>query len=1017
MSITNELILFMNTYTLSNPNKIISDFYNLASESSSLDGETDYNFKISSGMETYLLKICKPEVPEEEVQFQVALIDHIQKYNLSFDVPFIIPNKMGNSYFSLLIDGQTHLARLHSWVPGIVVDDIIPKSRSLYYSWGATCGELSLVLSEFDHEGAHRFDKWNPVESLYSKQYADYIKGDDRQALASYAWNVFESQVIPVLADLRCSVNYSDAHQHNLLVKLDHKTISGVIDFGDAIYAPTICELAIACAYAAMDTNDPIGVMCQVINGYQSKFKLKEKEIAILLPLIFGRLMITVANAAYNGHVDPDNIYLQVSADPAWRLLDKLKDIDLTYAHYRFRSACGWEANPKRDEWDKWRLIHKDAIQSPILIENHNVMDMDLSVGSLDLGNNSNFENIDRFSITINRILEDHQATLGIGGYGEVRPFYTTNAYKEEGNNGPRWRTMHLGTDYWTTAGTSVHAACDGVIHSVKNNDAECDYGPTLIIKHSTDAGLEFYTLYGHLSLSSLHSNRIGDQVSKGDKIAEIGEQNINGSWPPHLHFQIILDLFGNEGDFPGVCYVDESGVWISNSPRLSTDNFSLDLDGDKWRLKDERQKVLGKSLSTSYTDHLHMVRGYKQYLYDSAGRRYLDMVNNVAHVGHEHPHVIKAATRQINILNTNTRYINKNITKYAEQLLSKCPDGLDVVFFVNSGSEANELALRMTKMYTDEKDMIALEIGYHGNTGGTIDISSYKFDGKGGQGAPEHTSIVPMPDIYRGECNDPEIAGRHYAQYIEEAILNIKKKGRNVAGFIAESILSCGGQIVLPDHYLEEAYRIVRAAGGLCIADEVQVGFGRVGSHYWGFELQNVVPDILTCGKPIGNGHPLAAVVTTREVADRFSNGMEYFNTFGGNPVSCAIGSAVLDIIDKEELRKNAQKIGTHLITGLKELMAKHDIIGDVRGVGLFCGIELVRDRISKEPADHEASFIVERMREQGILLSTDGPLYNVIKMKPPMCFTIENVDEMIKRLDGVLSEVRSLSILRKWN
>ncbi len=998
--------------------KILLDNYNIIARVKPLAGEVDYNFKIISDENTYLLKICKPDVIEQEVKFQVALLDHLKNKKLSFEVPKIIDTIDGDKYFVQNFNNKNCIGRLHSWVSGIMLDDINPRTKDLYLSWGGTCGALSEILSSFDHPGAHRFDKWNPIESLHSKKYYDYFENEEQKELANYFWDVFEEHVIPTMDELRCSVNYSDAHEQNLLLKGDYRHVSGVIDFGDAIYAPTISELAIACAYAGMYAEDPIEVMSFVIKGYHSKYTLEEKEIAILLPLIFGRLMITVANAAYNIHQYPENEYLQVSAKPAWDLLKKLRSINLNFALYYFRFVCGWEPHPSRPSWDHWFDNHAESLKPPVDLRSHKVMSINLSVGSLDLGNNSNFENIGKFERKINQILEDENSTLGIGGYKEVRPFYTTDSYKTEGNNGPRWRTMHLGTDYWTHAGEPVYTIADGEVFSIKNNDAYCDYGPTIIIKHKIDNGDTYYTLYGHLSLSSLTMIAEGDEVKAGSKIAEIGAGDVNGGWPPHLHFQVMLDMLDNEGDFPGVCYVSEAKIWTSICPSIS---IIKEIDTEPQELVNtlmtERKQILGKSLSVSYDEPLHIVRGYKQYLYDINGRRFLDMVNNVAHVGHEHPRVVKAATRQMALLNTNTRYINENITKYAEMLLSKCPEGLEVVYFVNSGSEANELAMRMSKVFTGERDMIALESGYHGNTGATVDISSYKFDGKGGQGAPEYTSIVTMPDLYRGIFKDNIGASGYYSEFIREAIGKLKKKGRNVAGFIAESILSCGGQIILPDNYLKEAYGIIRKEGGLCIADEVQVGFGRVGSSYWGFELQNVVPDIITCGKPIGNGHPLGAVITTRKVADAFANGMEYFNTYGGNPVSCAIGYEILNVIDDEKLIENAQLVGNHLLKRLEDLKSKHKLIGDVRGVGLFCGIELVRDRDTLEPANTEATYIVNRMKEQGVLLSTDGPLYNVIKMKPPMCFTINNVEEMIFRLDKILFEIDSISQVQNWN
>ena len=360
-------------------------------------------------------------------------------------------------------------------------------------------------------------------------------------------------------------------------------------------------------------------------------------------------------------------------------------------------------------------------------------------------------------------------------------------------------------------------------------------------------------------------------------------------------------------------------------------------------------------------------------------------------------------------------------------------PEGLSVVHFVNSGSEANELALRMCEQWSGTRNMLAVEVGYHGNTGRTIDISGYKFDGKGGKGCPPQTKILPLPDTFRGIHHKAENPGKAYAAYAQDRIAEWADRGEKTGGIIAESILSCGGQIVLPEGYLREVYREVRAAGGLCVADEVQVGVGRVGSHFWGFELQGVVPDIVTIGKPLGNGHPLGAVVCTPEVAASFANGMEYFNTFGGNPVSCAAGRAVLKVVKEEGLKEHALEIGTYLKTLLSELQGRFPIIGDVRGEGLFLGFELVQpstapaaapyetadcdpDEALPElgtapkndfiPATRQASYLKNRMRELGFLMSTDGPDENVIKIKPPLCFDRANADQLVEYLGRVLEE-----------
>lgn len=419
------------------------------------------------------------------------------------------------------------------------------------------------------------------------------------------------------------------------------------------------------------------------------------------------------------------------------------------------------------------------------------------------------------------------------------------------------------------------------------------------------------------------------------------------------------------------------------------------------------RQQHIGKNLSVSYQKPLKIIGGAMQYLYDDAGKTYLDAVNNVPHVGHCHPRVVKAAQRQMAILNTNTRYLHDSLVSYAQRLISTMPDPLSVCFFVCTGSEANDLALRLARTRTRCKDVIVVDGAYHGTTTSDIEISPYKFDGPGGAGSESHIHKVPMPDIYRGiyKANDPEVS-KKYAEHVLEAIQQMQNEGKNIAAFICESLLGCGGQIVLPENYLKEAFRHVRNAGGVCIIDEVQVGFGRVGTHFWGFETQDVVPDIVTLGKPIGNGHPLAAVITTPEIAESFNDGMEYFNTYGGNPVSCAAGLAVLDVIEEEKLQENALNVGKKLKKGLQKLMAKHSIIGDVRGLGLFIGVELVLNRLTLAPAPEQAVYIIERLKEKGILISTDGPLHNVLKIKPPLVFTEANADLLVDALDEILSE-----------
>ncbi len=392
--------------------------------------------------------------------------------------------------------------------------------------------------------------------------------------------------------------------------------------------------------------------------------------------------------------------------------------------------------------------------------------------------------------------------------------------------------------------------------------------------------------------------------------------------------------------------------------------------------LLEARRRLLGGNLSIAYEKPLNIVRGEMQYLYDDDGRRYLDAYNNVAHVGHCHAKVVAAGQQQMQLLNTNTRYLSELILEYAERLAATLPDPLNVCYFVNSGSEANELALRLARAHTKARDLIVLDHGYHGNTTTLIDISPYKHDGPGGEGAPSWVHKAPLP------VSDKDT--EHVVHLIREPL----------CGFIAESMPSVAGQIVLPEGYLAKVYDAVRAAGGVCIADEVQTGYGRIGTHFYAFEKYGVTPDIVVLGKPIGNGHPIGAVITTRQIADSFANGMEFFSTFGGNNVSCAIGLKVLEVVHEENLQAHALEVGERLLAGLRDLQHRNDIITDVRGSGLFLGVEL----------SHDAGRIVNRMRERGILLGTEGPLHNVLKIRPPMPFSDSDADLLVSTLTDVL-------------
>ena len=445
---------------------------------------------------------------------------------------------------------------------------------------------------------------------------------------------------------------------------------------------------------------------------------------------------------------------------------------------------------------------------------------------------------------------------------------------------------------------------------------------------------------------------------------------------------------------------------WIEINP-LKAQKAFYEAAGFQWtppNQKEEllvrRKKHLSRSLSLSYEEPISMYGAAFQYMYDNQGNTFLDAYNNIMLAGHCHPHVVEAGQRALAQLNTNTRYLYDSINSYAEKLLSKFPQSLNKIIFVNSGSEASDLAIRIAKHYTKKSKVAVLENGYHGNTTTGILASHYKFSAVGGLGKADETIVTAMPKAFGSGFDDRGSSGNHFAGIFKD---QIEAYSGEIAAFIAEPIMGCGGQVPLATGYLKKAYELIRSQGGVCISDEVQVGFGRVGSNFWGFELHSVVPDIVILGKPMGNGHPIGAVVTTEEIAESFEKGPEFFSSFGGNPVSCAIGRAVLDVIENEGLQNKAESIGDHLISLLTKLQKKYPIIADVRGHGMFIGMELMNEQ--GEPLTKLAHMLKNELRKRHVLVGTDGPFNNVIKIKPPLSFNKANAETLSGKIDHVMA------------
>lgn len=984
-----------------------------------LPGEYDANFHLVApdGAE-YLLKVMHPGAEEPVVALQVALLDHLAARDPGLTLPRVVPGAAGARVTrARLADGAERLVWLLTYVPGRLLAEARPHADELLASLGAYLGRLDAALAGFAHPAAARALKWDLARAGWAAEQLGAVADPQRRALAATFLRRYADEVAPALPALRRSVIHNDANDYNVLVgPADQwpQAVAAVIDFGDAILTATVCEVAIAAAYALLGKADPLGAAAQVVGGYHGAHPLTEAEIALVFPLIGARLAVSVVNSALRKAEDPADPYLTVSEAPAWAALAQLAAIHPRFAHYTLRRACGLPPLPQGERIAAW-LRERTAGFAPLLdldLRAGPVAPLDLSVGSLALGADPRAVEREALAATIDGLLRAAGAPVGAGGYGEARMLYAAPAFGAGAHPTDERRTVHLGLDLWLAPGAPVYAPLAGTVYCLADNAARLDYGPLVILAHATDAGEPFYTLYGHLDGWCLAHLAPGQAVAAGERIGSVGAPPGNGDWPPHLHLQVIIDPLELDRDYPGVALASQAAVWLAGSP---DPNLLVGIPParlpapppDPAATLAARRARIGRNLSISYRRPLKIVRGWMQYLYDETGRAYLDVYNNVPHVGHSHPRVVGAAQAQLGLLNTNTRYLHDTIVRYAERLTALMPAPLEVCYFVNSASEANELAMRLARAHTGQRDMVVLDAAYHGHTTGLIDISPYKFAGPGGAGAPDWVHVAPIPDDYRGPYRrDDPAAGPKYAAQVAGLIDGLRARGRGLAGYIAESLPSVGGQIVLPQGYLAAVYAAVRAAGGVCIADEVQVGFGRLGEAFWGFELQGVTPDIVVLGKPIGNGFPLGAVVTTPAIAASFDNGMEFFSTFGGNPVACAAGLAVLDVIRDEGLQARARQVGGHLLAGLRGLAERHPVVGDARGAGLFLGLELVRDRATRAPAAAEASYVVNRLRDRCVLAGTDGPFHNVIKIRPPLPFGVEDADYLVAALDAILGE-----------
>ena len=988
--------------------RVAADLFGLTARAVPLPSERDQNFRMESVDGTaFVLKIANGGEDIRMLEAENAVMRHLAATRVA---PAPVRALSAQEIARL----DAHFVRLVTWLPGRAFGETRRRSTSLLADLGRSVGEMARALATFDHPALHRPFQWDLAHApaLIADRLSLVPDALLRRLLES-CLAVHRDTVVPRLASLRRSVIHGDVNDYNVLVDARTQRVTGIVDFGDMVFSHTVNDLAIAMAYAALGTPDPVGAAAAVAAGYHAVDPLTDDEIAVLYALMCLRLCLSVCVAATQQAERPGVEYLGISQGPIRETLPKLAAVHPRLAHYRFREACGLAPVPHAPRLVQWLQANADRFAS---VTGHDlrrtpVLGVDMSAGSTLVASSPDENAAEPLTRRIFKAMRDADAVIGAGGYDEARLVYGPDAFAIAGSD--ERRTIHIAIDLTLPPASPLYAPLDGVIHGFEDGGPG-DYGPVIVLRHEINDAepLTFYTLYGHLERRSLEGLTVGRMVTAGEQFAAIGAPPENGDWWPHVHFQIITDMLDVPCNFNGVAAASQRGTWLSLSP---DPNLILGIPPEKLarhptsvEILDLRRRHFGGNVRLSYGNQpLQIVRGWMQYLFDETGRRYVDAYNNVPHVGHAHPRVTGAVAAQLATLNTNTRYLHEVAVQYAVELTAQFPTPLDVCFFTASGSEANELALRLARAHTGQRDLIVMDAAYHGHTTTLVDISPYKHDGRGGEGAPDWVHASPVPDVYRGAYRaDDADAGVKYAREVGGVIETIRARGRALCGYIAETCPSVGGQIMMPPGFLPEVYRVVRAAGGLCIADEVQTGFGRLGTHFWAFDAQDVVPDIVVLGKPIANGYPMGAVVTTRAIADSFDNGMEFFSTFGGSTAACAAALATLRVTIDEGLQAHALSVGAHLLAELRRLKTTHDLIGDVRGSGLFIGVELVRDRVALTPATSEAGEIVERMRELGVLVGTDGPHHNVIKIRGPMPLAIDDADRLVAALSAAISE-----------
>lgn len=937
-----------------------------------LGGYVDHNFRIAADDgRQYVLKLSAEDIQRLEIQnLAMRELNASPQGIEGAEIPRPIPAVDGRDVIEVEKDGEQYAARMLSFIEGVPLRQVRYLSPPLLRKLGALAANTVKALARVGDLDAA--SEWDIREARSMMEAALPHVTDERRHDAERVLRTAESEVAPLRASLREAVIHGDLTDENVIIEwgeYGRPRVRGVIDFADMCRSWLVGEL-VAMAVSYFGRVPEISTLVEIVRGFHLSLPLRDEEVDAILPLIRMRAAVCALETAKCAALDPRNQHLAAAAPFEWGIFEAVRDV-APIAGPAIRQACGREPVPALQ---RALAARARAGAAPI------VDGVDANTPLVDLSPRS--ESVAEGAWRDPSAISQAIARIGNGGpvvgrYGEHRIIHAA------GSEADPPAALHLGVDIFAEPGTEVRTPLAGTV--ARSRDAEVVLG----------CGGLFVHVRGIAPRVSP-----GQQVEVGSAIGTIHTPAPLALLPAHVHVQCSTE---DVDALPGVASAGE--LWLSLCPDPSP-LLGLSAEApkeDPRTVLERRRDAVASPQKHYYVSPPEIVRGWRQLLYDSHARAYLDVVNNVAVLGHSHPKVTEAAARQFRQLNTNTRFLYRSMARFADALLEVVPDPLDVVFLVNSGSEANDLALQLARHATGRSEILAFEGAYHGWTGDTAELSSRVRTSPGGPSALR-ARTVPQPNPFRDRLGPDALPS--YTARVHDAIAASRAEGGGPAGFICEPFVGAAGGVELPQGYLEDVYSAVRAAGGLCIADEVQTGYGRLGEHFWAFEQQGCVPDVITVAKCCGNGHPVAAVITRRAIADEFGADTSWFSSVGGAPVSCEVGLAVLKTFRAEGLQENARTVGEYFKARLDELVESHSLCGAVHGMGLYLGLELVRDRETLEPAAEEALAICERMLSLGVIVQPTGHFDNVLKLKPPLVFTRQDADVVADRLDRVFSE-----------